>query len=160
MLQYEPSWLMSLADEIEQSPRWLLTLDRQEDALKSLRLLRQGAYTEEEIQQEHSAIQAALNNTVKKGSFFDMFRGSSYTPSSMRQEPANTCEANLKRTAITIGVNVFLQLTGQNFMSKYGAIFIQSLNTVNPFAMTSINSALGIVSVFATQLLTDKVGRM
>ncbi|OLN95876.1 Hexose transporter HXT15 [Colletotrichum chlorophyti] len=128
---------------VPESPRWLLTRDRHEDALTSLRLLRQGAYTEEEILTEFDKIQKAINNTTKKGNFMDMFRAT-----------------NLKRTLITIGVNIFLQLTGQNFSSKYGTIFIQSLGTVNPFVMSCINSALNIVTVFFTQLMTDKIGRV
>ncbi|KAF4967299.1 hypothetical protein FSARC_5129 [Fusarium sarcochroum] len=128
---------------IPESPRWLLTRDRQEDALKSLRLLRQGAYTDQEIERELQEMQNSINKTIKKGSFLDMWRGT-----------------NLKRTLITIGVNVFLQLTGQNFSSKYGTIFIQSLGTVNPFVMSCINSALNIVTVFFTQFLADKTGRV
>jgi Na+/H+-translocating membrane pyrophosphatase len=69
-------------------------------------------------------------------------------------------EANRKRTLITIGVNIFLQLTGQNFSSKYGTVFIQSIGTVNPFVMSCINSAVGIVVVLITQLLSDKTGRV
>ncbi|KAH7347319.1 general substrate transporter [Plectosphaerella cucumerina] len=128
---------------IPESPRWLLTRDRHEEALRSLRLLRQGAYTEDDILEELKSMQQSLGATVKKGQFMDMFRGT-----------------NLKRTGITLGVNVFLQLTGQNFSSKYGTIFIQSLGTVNPFVMACINSALGITAVFFTQFMTDRVGRV
>jgi hypothetical protein len=67
---------------------------------------------------------------------------------------------NLKRTLIVIGVNFFLQLTGQNFSSVYGTIFIKSLNTINPFAMSAINSAVNIIMVLVTQLLTDRTGRV
>lgn len=73
---------------------------------------------------------------------------------------ANQVVANLKRTLIVIGVNVFLQLTGQNFASVYGAIFIKSLGVVNPFTMASINTSLGIVVVLLTQGLTDWTGRV
>ncbi|KAF4339615.1 RGT2-Sensor of high external glucose concentration [Fusarium beomiforme] len=127
---------------IPEPPRWPLTRDRQEDALSSLRL-RQQAYTEEEIQHKFQEMQNALNKTVKKGTFMDMWRGT-----------------NLKRTLITIGVNVFLQLTGQNFASKYGTIFIQSLDSVDPFVMSCINSALNIITVFFTQFLSDETGRV
>ncbi|KAM0556772.1 hypothetical protein ACHAPJ_005832 [Fusarium lateritium] len=138
-----PSILAVAVWWVPESPRWLLTRDRQEEALKSLRLLRQGAYTDEEIEHELQEMQKSINKTVKKGSFMDMWRGT-----------------NLKRTLITIGVNVFLQLTGQNFSSKYGTIFIQSLGTINPFVMSCINSALNIVTVFFTQYLADKTGRV
>ncbi|KAL2691363.1 hypothetical protein Neosp_001747 [[Neocosmospora] mangrovei] len=138
-----PSILAVAVWWIPESPRWLLTRDRQEEALKSLKLLRQGAYTDEEINSEFEDMQRAINTTIKKGSFMDLFRGT-----------------NLKRTLITVGVNIFLQLTGQNFTSKYGTIFIQSLGTVNPFAMSCINSSVGIVTVFFTQMLTDRTGRV
>ena len=68
--------------------------------------------------------------------------------------------ANLKRTLIVLGVNIFLQLTGQNFVSVYGAIFIKSIGVINPFTMTSINTAVSIVFVFISQLATDKTGRV
>jgi hypothetical protein len=53
--------------------------------------------------------------------------------------------ANLKRTLIVLGANIFLQLTGQNFVSVYGVIFIKSIGVINPFTMTSINTAMSIV---------------
>lgn len=67
-----------------------MTRDRQEDALKSLRLLRQGAYTEDEIEHEFREMQNALNNTVKKGSFMDMWRGSKLTPNTNIRDMAFT----------------------------------------------------------------------
>jgi hypothetical protein len=44
-----------------------------------------------------------------------------------------------------LGANIFLQLTGQNFVSVYGVIFIKSIGVINPFTMTSINTAVSIV---------------
>lgn len=44
-----------------------------------------------------------LDLTVEKGRFVEIFKGT-----------------NLKRTLIVVGVNIFLQLTGQNFVSVYG----------------------------------------
>ncbi|KAF4951908.1 hypothetical protein FGADI_7130 [Fusarium gaditjirri] len=93
-----PSILAVAVWWIPESPRWLLTRDRQEDALKSLRLLRQGAYTEDEIEHDFQKMQNALDNT--------------------------------------------------------------SLNSVNPFVMSCINSALNIVAVFLAQFLFDKTGRV
>jgi hypothetical protein len=72
-----------------QSPRWLLTRDRQEEALKSLKLLRQGAYTDEEINSEFEDMQRAINTTIKKGSFMDLFRGSECTHNLALLDPAD-----------------------------------------------------------------------
>ncbi|KAM0327110.1 hypothetical protein ACHAQA_006238 [Verticillium albo-atrum] len=112
-------------------------------AIASLRLLRQGRYTEQEILDEFNDIQSSLAVTVEKGSFKELFQGT-----------------NRKRTLITIGTNIFLQLTGQNFSSVYGTIFIQSLGTVNPFAMSCVSTSIGLVMVLVTQFLSDKTGRV
>ncbi|KAF1966597.1 MFS general substrate transporter [Bimuria novae-zelandiae CBS 107.79] len=123
------------------SPRWLLSKGREEEAMHSLRLLREGRYNEEEIEAEFREFKSMLNRTVEKGRFADLIRG-----------------ANLKRTLIVIGVNIFLQLTGQNFAILYGSVFIKSTGAVDPFAMTSINAGIGIVAVHLWQFHTDKTG--
>ncbi|CAI6093680.1 unnamed protein product [Clonostachys chloroleuca] len=138
-----PSFLAVGVWWIPESPRWLLTRDRSEEALRSLTLLREGRYSSEEIKVEFNDMRTALSQNIKKGSPKDLFQGT-----------------NRKRTLITIGVNIFLQLTGQNFSSKYGTVFIQSIGTVNPFVMSCINSAVGIVVVLITQFLSDKTGRV
>ncbi|KAI9148952.1 Major facilitator-type transporter ecdD [Paramyrothecium foliicola] len=137
-----PSILLIGVWWLPESPRWLLTQNRADEALASLRLLRQGAYSEEQITEEFRHIERNINVVVEKGSFKELFQGT-----------------NLKRTVIVVGTNVFLQLTGQNFASVYGTIFIQSLGTVNPYTMSTVNTAINIVVVFACQYLADKVGR-
>ncbi|RNJ57958.1 hypothetical protein D7B24_005442 [Verticillium nonalfalfae] len=51
-------------------------------------------------------------------------------------------------------------LTGQNCGSIYGTTFIQSLGTVNPFAMSRVSTATGFFMVLVTQLISDKTGRV
>ncbi|KAH8714587.1 general substrate transporter [Ilyonectria robusta] len=128
---------------IPESPRWLLTRGRSEEARESLKLLRENAYTDEEIESEFSQIQISLERVTETGSFSELFQGT-----------------NRKRTLITIGVNIFLQLTGQNFISVYGTVFIQSLGSVNPFMMSCINSSAGIIMVLFAQSLVDRTGRV
>ena len=116
--------------------------NREDDAFTSLRALRRGAFTEEEISAEFHKIKASLDQKVEKGQFTEMFQGT-----------------NRKRTFIAIGTNISLQLTGQNFVSIYGTIFIRSLKTINPFTMSCINSTISILVVSLTMILSDKWGR-
>jgi MFS transporter, SP family, sugar:H+ symporter len=138
-----PSILLVGVFFMPESPRWLLIRGRREEALDSLTKLRRGRFTDEEIEQEFRHLQSTIDATVETGRFREMFQGT-----------------NLKRTLIVVGVNIFLQLTGQNFVSLYGAIFIRDLNTINPFTMTSINAGLSIAVLLFTQVLSDVVGRV
>lgn len=66
---------------------------------------------------------------------------------------------NRRRTLIAFGSNFFLQATGQSFSVAYGAIFIKSLGTVNPFTMQVVSTLCSTVAVALSMLLTDRVGR-
>lgn len=71
-----PTTMLCSVWYIPESPRWLLMKDRPEQAMINLRLLRQGKFTEDEIQQEFREFQSTLNLTVDKGSFMELFQGS------------------------------------------------------------------------------------
>lgn len=116
--------------------------DRPEDAIKVLRELRKGKFEEHEIQAEFAVIVDSLRNTVAQGSFMDIWRG-----------------ANLRRTYIVIGVNFYLQATGQLFTALYGALFVKSLGTVNPFTITCTISAVNVLTALLSMSLTDRLGR-
>ena len=66
---------------------------------------------------------------------------------------------NMKRTLITIGINFFLQLTGNIFANKYGTVYIKSLGSVDPFTMTVINQVVNLFGVVVSMALVDRVGR-
>lgn len=125
-----------------QSPRWLILKDRGDEALTALRRFRHGKYTEEEIQQEYRKIYDAVHQTARQGSFADIFRGT-----------------NLKRTYIVAGANFFLQATGQIFTSIYGAVYVKSLGTVNPFNITITIAVVNVCTSLLAMVLTDKLGR-
>lgn len=148
---------------MDESPRWLLIKGRHEEAKASLQRLREGKFTQEQIDAEFEEQKAMIIRDAEQGHLKEVFKGSEsrITPFLKEMLYANpTCVANLKRTLIVIGVNVFLQLTGQNFSSVYGTIFIKSIGTVNPFTMTTVNVVVNLVFVFITQALTDVTGRV
>ncbi|KIX03300.1 uncharacterized protein Z518_06852 [Rhinocladiella mackenziei CBS 650.93] len=108
---------------MDESLRWLLMKGREEDARASLQALREGKFTQTQIDAELEEQKLILAIDEGKGRIVEIFRG-----------------FNMKRTLIVVGVDVFLQLTGQNFSSVYGTIFIKSIGTVNPFTMASVTS--------------------
>ncbi|KAH9242302.1 hypothetical protein K456DRAFT_1716041 [Colletotrichum gloeosporioides 23] len=137
-----PVIVMCLIFFIPESPRWLLTQDRVEEAHASLKKLRVGTITDPEIDEQFAALQYALKQEVEQGKYWELFKG-----------------VNLKRTAVVMVMNFFQQATGQAFASTYGAIFIKDIGTVNPFTMTIVNAIVNLVMVFIGLYLTDRVGR-
>ncbi|KAL8365695.1 hypothetical protein RB595_004479 [Gaeumannomyces hyphopodioides] len=116
---------------IPESPRWLLTKDRPEEARASLAKLRGGVLSEDEIDEQFEVLRMALDNEPEQGKFKELFQG-----------------RNLKRTAIVVAMNFFQQATGQAFASTYGAIFIRDIGTVNPFTMNVINAVVNLCVAF------------
>jgi MFS family permease len=68
-------------------------------------------------------------------------------------------KTNLKRTLIVIAISFFQQATGQAFSSQYGAIFVKSLGTVNPYNFAIITSCITTAACLISNLLSDKIGR-
>ncbi|KAK7432538.1 hypothetical protein QQZ08_000745 [Neonectria magnoliae] len=137
-----PSIVLSLIWFIPESPRWLLRKNRVEEAWLNLRKLREGAFSEEQMEAEFKELRTSLEKDVEQGKFAELFRG-----------------LNLKRTAIAIGVNVLMQASGQAFISQYGAIYVKSLGTINPFGFNLITAGINIVTMITILLWTDLIGR-
>ncbi|WQF84395.1 Putative major facilitator, sugar transporter, major facilitator superfamily [Colletotrichum destructivum] len=137
-----PVIVMGLIFFIPESPRWLLTQDRVEEAQVSLKKLRAGTISDAEIEEQFASLQYALKQEVEQGNYMELFKG-----------------INLKRTAIVVMMNFLQQATGQAFASTYGAIFIKDIGTVNPFTMTIINAIVNLCMVFVGLYLNDRVGR-
>ncbi|KAF3396776.1 Hexose transporter HXT13 [Talaromyces pinophilus] len=137
-----PTLIASSVLLIPESPRWLLQCNRADEAKASLQKLRQGAFTEEEINNEYRELEFALETAVEQGKFVELFQGK-----------------NLKRTLVVIAMNFFQQATGQAFSSQYGGVYVRTLKIFNPILFTLMNSTIGSCVIIATLLFSDKLGR-
>lgn len=138
----KPNWATVDTDFVIQSPRWLVLKDRPEDGMKALRQLRDGKFTDQEIEEEFAVIVAGIRQEVEQGSFQDIFKRDQF-----------------RRTMVVLGCNFLLQATGQIFTQMYGALFVKSLGTINPFTVTIILAVVNTLTAILAMVLTDKLGR-
>ncbi|KAM5474583.1 hypothetical protein MauCBS54593_002159 [Microsporum audouinii] len=140
---FVPLVVASLIWFIPESPRWLLVKGRHDDSLSALRSLRDGRFSEDQIMAEYTALRDRLGReSTDSARYVDCFRGT-----------------DLRRTLIAVGVNVFLQATGQVFTARYSAVYIKSLDTVDPFSITIVNQLVNLLGVAISMVLVDHVGR-
>lgn len=116
--------------------------DRIEEAKAAHRKYREGTMSDEAIDFEFELAHQGLLAEPEQGHTLELFHGT-----------------NLKRTAIVVATNFFQQATGQTFASQYGTIFIKSLGTVNPWSMSTGNSAIGLSMLLICLLIADRLGR-
>lgn len=112
-----PALLIISLPFMPESPRWLLHHYRPEEALKSLRAFRKGAYDEISLLQEFEEMKTIAEREAKTEKdwrlMLDLFRG-----------------PNLRRTIICVGVTSVNSGVGAMFILSFGTYFFNIVSLV------------------------------
>lgn len=144
-----------------QSHRWLILADRLDDALVALTRLRQTRAEKrnpttpiaDEILAEFADLTEAVHGikTTQRLACESLSR--------LQRFLSISNHSNLQRTLTVIFLLFFQQSKGQAFASQYGTLFVQALNTVNPFSVTLGTNAIDIAGILCCIFLSDRLGR-
>ncbi|CEI60068.1 unnamed protein product [Fusarium venenatum] len=140
-----PALLTAFVFFIPNSPRWLLSKDREEEAVTCLQRLRSKTdFDEGRCDNEIKLIKDTLREQVHKGPWLDLFR-----------------RTNLRRTMIVFAFYFFQQATGQAFSSTYQTVFYKQngYSSYQAFTYPIITSVLGMIAVCPAMYMVDSVGR-
>ncbi|KAF3195988.1 High-affinity glucose transporter rgt2 [Orbilia oligospora] len=132
---------------LPETPRFLIKRNRFDDAAKSLSTLRR-------LPLDHPEIIAELNE-IKANHEYEMSIGQT----SYKKLLSNQSGFLRKRLLTGVGIQVFQQLSGANFIFYYGTTFFQSAGIKNSFVVSLITNCVNVVSTLPGLWLVDNWGR-
>lgn len=124
---------------------WLISVDRTEDAYKSIKRLRGSKYPEEQVQLDIEELVRNIHierELQASSSYLDLLKGT-----------------DRRRTLIVIFVLLFQILSGITFVNSYGTFFFQVSGVTNVFAVTLISSACQLSGLILFYLTIHYMGR-
>lgn len=137
-----PCIILSLLPFLPESPRWLLSKDRTEQAFTSLKRLRGKNAPDSVLRAEIEELHASSANKGK-GTWKEVFD-----------------KSNRRRTAVAIIAMFGQQITGQAFVNQYSTIFYQRNGFASQaFLFTLLANVAGVVGTACTWFVVDGFGR-
>ncbi|OQU96965.1 hypothetical protein CLAIMM_02970 [Cladophialophora immunda] len=131
---------------LPESPRWLLHHHRPDEALRSLRFFRAGAFDELALNQEFEAMKEIADREAETQKdwrlIFELFR-----------------HHNLRRTIICVGVGTANAGVGAMFILAFGTYFFKIAEVGDPFKWIIITNCVGLAGLFLTWFVVTHIGR-
>ncbi|KIW19031.1 hypothetical protein PV08_03321 [Exophiala spinifera] len=128
-----------------ESPRWLFTQRKEEEAERSLRRLRNSHIDELEFKAELNEIRQSTRAQLeqnKKGAFLEMWRGT-----------------NLRRTLLSIAVVCFHSANGSSWVNIYTTYFLQIAGVEKPFSYSVLVTCTGLIGVLVSFFFVRLIDR-
>lgn len=136
-----PLVILAMIPWMPESPLWLISKGRKEQAVVSLSKLREKGTSQSDLEAEVLLL-SSFGNNDGKGSWKEVFN-----------------KQNRRRTLICVATMFFQQATGQSFVSQYGIVFFQQNGVKNPFVIGVVQQVITIVCVFLAAVAVDSAGR-
>lgn len=128
---------------IPESPRWLLQMDREDDARKALKWLRPfPELVDAELAEMKAAIDAEKLLSVNS-EIIDLWRN----------------PIDRRRTLLGVGAVTLQAASGAMYMISYGTYFFQMANVGSPFMNSCILTTVGVVIIIINSCIITKWGR-
>ncbi|KAF1935184.1 general substrate transporter [Clathrospora elynae] len=131
---------------IPESPRWLMLVDKKEEAHKAMLWMRPHSESvEEELSEIQAAIEAETANKATAG-FMDCWRN----------------PVDRRRTLLAIAAVSTQAASGAMFIIAYGTYFFQAKQMANvgsPFMNSCILTSVGVLAVMINSAVISKIGR-
>lgn len=128
-----PVVLTILSPFIPDTPRWLISHGKPDEALTALRRLRGDFYHEKMIAEEFQEIKESWEmeqELAQHASIYDMFRGT-----------------ELRRTLLAVAAVCFQAASGSMFLLIYGTYFFLMSGSTHPFQDSIILSCIGLIAI-------------
>lgn len=128
---------------IPESPRWLMLMEKRQEAEKSMFWMRPDP---NDVPKELGEIQAAIEaeKAVKEtANFMDIWR-----------DPVDR-----RRTLLAIAAISTQAASGAMFMIAYGTYFFQMARVGSPFMNTCILTAVGVLAITVNSCIISSIGR-